>query len=211
MDADLHELSLKDTNKSEIYNQWAKSYNNYVSTLDYKGPKQLIKLLVEYLISQDIKYNTILDFGCGTGLVGIEIYNEPDINNYTLIGIDISTKMIEKSNETSTYNHLIIDDICKYDNINVIKSKLNWNGFDVIVSCGVFLEGHVSLNVIYEKLVHLINPGGLLAITIRNSYLESNPEFIDKLKSIKFISFVELKEISYLRNVKAWCLIAKIN
>ena len=42
----LHELSLNsNTNKKEIYNKWAESYEDYVKNLNYFGPKNKINKL----------------------------------------------------------------------------------------------------------------------------------------------------------------------
>lgn len=70
-DKNLHQLSMLDNqNKQDIYNDWADSYDNYVKEYEYIGPRELINKITPFLNKNDLK---ILDFGCGTGLVGIEL------------------------------------------------------------------------------------------------------------------------------------------
>ena len=68
----LHNLSMKESEnieyKRNIYNKWANSYDNYVSSFSYRAPKQLVNIITPFItkiVSDKLK---VLDFGCGTGL-----------------------------------------------------------------------------------------------------------------------------------------------
>lgn len=233
----LHELSMNNSNNTKIYDIWASTYNEYVNEIEYNAPQSLLTLLSDYLehiatttstteINTDKinnRFKSILDFGCGTGLVGKELKASQNktistiYNNAFLLGIDISEKMVEKSIATKAYSNFIIHDLTKEHELVQIKQIINsynytktpLNGFDLIISCGVFLEGHVPLPFITRSLVYLLNPNGLLIITIRNSYLNANSDFMKQLKAIPFLEIVIEKQIAYLKDVDALCLIIK--
>ena len=198
--SNLHELSLnKNYDKIEIYNKWADSYEEYVKTLNYQGPQSLVNILNKLVDNNKTKKWNILDFGCGTGLLGLEIKNRFK-NQYILDGIDISSKMIEKSQEKQIYNNLW--------NIDIEKTKID-NSYDLVLSSGVFLEGHASFKII-NSLIDITTPHGMILITIRNSYITKNQHEYDLyIKNNKKINIINEYNISYLTNVTCILIIAQ--
>ena len=197
--SEIHSQSmLPNTCKKEIYNVWSSSYDQYVSGQDYTGPRELVQKLSTMILNLNHQIIPVLDFGCGTGLVGEEIKkkNLPIL----LDGIDISPKMLEIANKKECYQNLfelnLLDDTLKTENGSEIRK------YSIIVSCGVFLEGHAPLEII-EKLIDHLEIEGFLLFTIRNSYLEEQKE--------KFNSFVwnnprikvfDSQDINYLKDVR---------
>tara|TARA_A100000164_G_C21863165_1_gene751179 strand:+ start:354 stop:1055 length:702 start_codon:yes stop_codon:yes gene_type:complete len=212
-DKNLHNLSMSfKEDKSRIYNKWAESYDKYVEKEEYLGPKNLIEHVKSYFFNTTGTIN-ILDFGCGTGLVGKEIKNSFKNLNFDITGVDISTGMILQSHKLNIYDDLVCSDIVdKNKNISEVKRIFKDKTFNLIVSCGVFLEGHVSLEAIFRVLVNLLSDyGGILAVTIRDSFLNSTPEFKYRLNQSKEIVVLEFSQIEYLKGVKAWLLIVAKN
>lgn len=217
----LHNLSMDSGDKVNIYNKWAETYDKYVREEHYCGPRNMVSFIMKHIYKSDCFSSTlnILDFGCGTGLVGKEIkaaFNSID-KKYNLTGIDISPGMISESNKLGVYNNLICDDIVdkhlKITDIREITHDDN-DGFDLIVSCGVFLEGHVSLDAIPRVLLHLLRKsGGVLAVTIRDSFLNKSPHFKSDLEELECLGFkiVFFNQIEYLKGVKAWLLMISRN
>lgn len=191
MCSELHEKSLDpNIDNNEIYNEWASNYDEYVDSLDYNGPSNIVSFFKEKVI--DKNNLTILDFGCGTGKVGEEVRKQLNNKNIYIEGIDISNKMIEIAISKNVYNHNTL--------IDLTKKKYN-KKYDYILSSGVFLEGHVSINNI-DKLYNLLNDNGILLFTIRKSFKESNKSDFEKfvLKNKNF-SNVYISDIEYLKNV----------
>ena len=59
-------------------------------------------------------------------------------------------------------------------NIDLFKNKLNINfKYDVIMSCGVFLEGHVSFSMI-DILIDYLKKDGILCFSVRETYQKQN-------------------------------------
>lgn len=196
----LHIESLDpNTNNINVYNNWAQTYDNYVDSLDYMGPKNIVKNLLKLLEKKD-KTLQILDFGCGTGKVGEELKKHLN-NSYYLEGIDISPNMLNNAEKKNVYD--------KLTNIDLTKESYN-KKFDVILSSGVFLEGHVNINNI-NNLYKLLNKHGILLFTIRETFKDSNSEDFYKYveNNNKFISY-SLIDIEYLKDVKCKLVVMNI-
>ena len=191
MCSELHEKSLDPkSDNNEIYNEWASNYDEYVDSLDYNGPSNIVSFFKEKIINKDnLK---ILDFGCGTGKVGEEIRKQLNNKNIHIEGIDISNKMIEIAISKNVYDQNTLIDLTK----NNYDKK-----YDYILSSGVFLEGHVSINNI-NKLCNLLHDNGILIFTIRKTFKESNKSDFEKyvLKNKNFRN-VYISDIEYLKNV----------
>ena len=207
----LHTLSLrKEVDKNEIYNQWANSYDEYVNSYEYNAPIELVNLINTYRTSFYSNL-TVLDFGCGTGLLGDAFVKIFHTYNTNLVGIDISEKMIDKSRERNIYSHLICKDITKISNLDNIKSvvHLSNNRYDLVMSCGVFLEGHVDLNFVDNVLIKLVKPGGIVAFTVRNSFLDKSVNFLERLLANTEIKLLSKTKINYLKDVNAWGIVLR--
>ena len=154
MDSSLHQASLDQNNdKRAIYNQWADTYEQYVLNLNYLGPKNVAENFRDFILSLNCNNLKILDFGCGTGLLGEEIHKNLIGNcQFEIDGIDISENMIQKCREKNIYRNII--------EINLLQDTLPPNyQYDYIVSSGVFLEGHVSLNQGFLEEDGLVSDG----------------------------------------------------
>jgi predicted TPR repeat methyltransferase len=189
----LHKKSMDNSiDKKNVYNNWADNYDEYVKSLNYTGPKEIVNQLATYLENTNEKQN-ILDFGCGTGLVGEELKNYS--YDYVLDGIDVSEKMIEKAESKQIYNKIFNIDLHKED----LKEDRKYN---FIISSGVFLEGHVNFNVI-DKLHKLLEKDGIIIVTIRNSYKDKNKDtFYSYIKNNKKFKGDYITNIDYLKDVE---------
>ena len=87
----------------ELFNLFADNYEQVMNNINYTLPQQLANILSPI-------FGIIIDLGCGTGLTGTALKNE----NNTLIGVDISDKMLQMAQSTNVYNQLILDDINHY-------------------------------------------------------------------------------------------------
>ncbi|MEL7451376.1 MAG: methyltransferase domain-containing protein, partial [Pseudomonadota bacterium] len=95
--------------------------------LDYQVPMTLSALLTE-TVGEDIRFDRLLDLGCGTGLSGV------DFNEFTddMHGVDLSEKMLEKAEARKIYTELTADSLHGY---------LDRDGplFDAFVAADVFV------------------------------------------------------------------------
>ena len=203
-DSNLHNKSLNpNLSKTEIYDKWADTYDSYVGKLNYQGPDNLAKELKDFLDGFPNKQLKILDFGCGTGLLGVAI-NKTLGGQYffDIDGIDISEKMIQKSHEKNVYRRIWQLDLFK----EVLPQQ---HQYDVIVSSGVFLEGHVSFRMI-DILLNSINPFGYIFFTLRETFKNKNKDEYNHYvtENIRMEILYDFN-IQYLPDVKCRLVIAK--
>ena len=96
-----------------------------INDLDYKIPKEIKNLLLKNSLNP---LGSVLDLGCGTGLVGLEINKNC---NY-IEGIDLSTNMINKARQKNIYDKLVETEIIDYLTNNSLK-------FDYFIAADVFI------------------------------------------------------------------------
>ncbi|RZB36626.1 MAG: hypothetical protein SRB2_01928 [Desulfobacteraceae bacterium Eth-SRB2] len=126
-----------------------------IKDLEYRTPELLFDLVRPYLTEE----MNVLDLGCGTGL-GAQLYR-PFAKS--LIGVDVSSKMLEKAAEKKIYNRLEIFDILQ-----------DWGfpqKFDLIYSSDVFVY-FGNLDTIIRSASSYLVYGGIIAFSVES--LEDN-------------------------------------
>ena len=183
------------------YQNWTKEnkYNRDMIDLNYVAPKETVLLLKKYALNHESK---ILDAGCGTGLVGIELKK----NGYSNIeGVDFSQNMLD----------LIPKDIYKKtDKIDLNKPlKFKTSIYDVVMCVGTFTYGHVKAQAL-DELIRIIKNRGLICFTINEGIYEKYG-FDNKIKELSDNKSWNVKEFfksNYIVNkdVNAWLCISEI-
>ena len=203
-DSNLHNKSLNpNLSKTEIYDRWADTYDSYVGGLNYQGPTNLAKELLDFLAETPNNQLKILDFGCGTGLCGVAV-NKILAGKYffDIDGIDISEKMIEKSHQKNVYRRIWQLDLFR-------ETLPQQHQYDIIVSSGVFLEGHVSFEMV-DILLNSLHPFGYIFFTVRETFKQKNiKEYIRYVAQNPRLEILHDFNIDYLPNVKCKLIIGK--
>ena len=186
----------------EYYVNWTKKgeYNKNMISWNYQAPQNTVKLFNKHTPNKEIN---ILDAGCGSGLVGIELQK----NGYTKItGADFSQEMLDLI-PNNIYHHLELIDLNE-------KLKYEDNFFDAITCVGTFTYGHVKANALNE-LIRILKKNGLICFTI-NEGIYKKYQFDLKIKQLsddKLWDIIEISKSSYIVNkdINAWLCIAKKN
>ena len=207
MDIILHNKSLQsECDKKNVYNHWAETYEEYVSSIGYKGPHNFACIFINMIFGneflEDKQVIKILDFGCGTGLLGLNIRRlcQSKKINIKLIGVDISDNMIQQAENKGVYDEIWNMNLLEMD-IEDIKDKIG--SFDYIVSCGVFLEGHVGFEI-FEKFKDMVEYN--IIFTARQSYIID--EYVNYVKYVKKNSYnYKETDIEYLDNIECKLII----
>jgi predicted TPR repeat methyltransferase len=110
-----------------LFDDYAKKFENHlVNKLEYKIPKKITEIIVGN--NPNLQLGSVLDLGCGTGLIGDEIKRYCS----NLEGVDLSFSMLEQARAKNIYNKLIQKDIKDYLSIEVLN-------FDYFILADVFI------------------------------------------------------------------------
>ena len=137
----------------KYYQDWADNnkYNKDMVDWNYTAPQETVSVLSKYALNKNLR---ILDAGCGTGLVGIELkkYGYSNIE-----GVDFSQSMLD----------LVPQGIYKkIEKIDLNKPlKFKDNIYDVLMCVGTFTYGHVKPKAL-DELIRITRNGGLICFTI---------------------------------------------
>lgn len=106
---------------------------------------------------------SVLDAGCGTGLVGALLKNRgfADIH-----GIDYSAGMLAEATKKSIYSSLEQADMNR-------PLPLNSDIYDAVTCVGTFTGSHVKPEA-FRELARVTKPGGILSCTVRTDYWEAS-------------------------------------
>ncbi len=146
------------------YDQWSDKYEADVSEVWEAVPKTAALMLSK---SIDDKQSLILDFGAGTGLVGVAL---AALGFEQIVGMDISSGMLTIAKEKGVYSTLIDGSIGD-------EQLKNLDQFSGIIATGVFAQNHAG-SAELTKLQEIIKPEGIFVFTVRQSFL---PELYEVL------------------------------
>ena len=155
----------------KLYKKWAHTYDeDFALNSNYLSPKKISSFFNKHARNTDAP---ILDVGAGTGLVGECLCK---ISTKKIIGIDISSEMLEQAKLKGCYDFLVQADVTK-------KIPLKSNSIGAIVSAGTFTHGHVGSDA-FDELLRITKPGGLFVLSI-NSKVFIKGGFQEKFLRIK--------------------------
>jgi predicted TPR repeat methyltransferase len=133
----------------EIYEDWAASYEStMIEQYGYLAPRIAADAFEQ--ICPD-KQAQVLDMGCGTGLVGVELHARGYQN---IDGLDIAQAMLDEAGAKQVYGELLSGDMTK-------PLDLGGRIYDAAIGVGCFGNGHVGPEHLAE-LVTSVRPGGAL-------------------------------------------------
>lgn len=133
-----------------IFDQCAEDFEKVlVKDLAYRTPELLFTLVQAHL---DKELN-ILDLGCGTGL-GAQYYRPYATS---LVGVDISTKMLKKAEEKKLYDRL--------ESFDILSDWPLKDRFDLIYSSDVFVY-FGNLTPVFSAITSHLNENGLIAFSV---------------------------------------------
>tara|TARA_B100000959_G_C14868377_1_gene577282 strand:- start:406 stop:1035 length:630 start_codon:yes stop_codon:yes gene_type:complete len=185
----------------KYYDEWGKKnkYDKDMLDWNYSGPQETVNVFKKYALNTDLK---ILDAGCGTGLVGIELKKF----GYTNIdGVDLSQKLLGLVPK-GYYN--------KLEQVDLNKSiKIKDNIYDAIMCVGTFTFGHVKAHTL-DEFVRITKKKGLICFTINEGIYKEYcfDKKIEELKKNKKWNIKEFFKSDYIKSkdVNAWLCLAEV-
>jgi predicted TPR repeat methyltransferase len=164
-----------------LYDEWAKSYDADMAEHEFTAPR-----LVADAVARGLKLNhlpnqkealaktSILDAGCGTGLVGIELARH---GAKKIDGLDLSEGMLDIARKTGAYEHLKIADLTR--RLPIVDGT-----YDAVTCCGTFTHGHLGPEPLAE-FVRAVKTSGIVVATVLDSHWQEKgfEEEVERLRS----------------------------
>ena len=165
---DAYALQTPDDNRA-FYRNWASTYDDdFAQRNKYVYPKTIATICAELVDASSPL--TILDIGCGTGIVGTCL---SELITLSIIdGVDISPEMLHvastklRVDNKPVYNQLFEADLTKP--ISFANAK-----YDVAISAGTFTHGHLGPDALINVLSAL-RPGGQMVVGINKEHFGAN-------------------------------------
>ena len=201
----ISKLDIYKIKKSEellkYYQDWTANnkYNKDMVDWNYTAPQETVSVLKKYALNKNSK---ILDAGCGTGLVGIQLKKYGYLN---IEGVDFSQSMLDLVPQN------IYQKIEKIDLNKPLKFKNNI--YDVVMCVGTFTYGHVKPHAL-DEIIRITKNKGLICFTINEGIYEEYgfDKKIKELTNNKLWNIKEFFKSNYITNkdVEAWLCLAEI-
>ena len=167
------------TDSSEcFYDKWAADYEEeLLDSAGYIAPqisaREFSKVCTDPRAS-------VIDYGCGTGLVGVELKERGFTNLY---GVDISTSMLSHAESKSLYELLVRADLTK-------PAPFVKNSFDAGLCVGSMGAGHLDAAHIPNLLRPLRNGAYLVIFMNEQHYLEE--QFENRMRKMELSRYWEI-------------------
>jgi predicted TPR repeat methyltransferase len=176
----------------QVYDEWAERYDDdTVAGLGYVGPAVAAAKLAELA-----RPELVLDAGCGTGLVGMELAKRIDV---TLDGVDLSPGMLDRARARGIYRNLTRADLTQP--LDVADDT-----YDAVICVGTLTEGHVGPEALVE-LVRVVRSGGHVVAPVLDRVWESGGyrAQVDELAASGVVALREADAHPYLEAEGAAC------
>ena len=185
----------------DVYKKWASIYDkDNDDLLGTVSQPNSVQIFHKYIGDNNQK---IIDVGCGTGLVGLELQK---LGYANFDGIDISKDMIDIAIGRG-YQELFLGNL--NDSLPIESGS-----YDAALCVGVFTHGHVGPSRL-EELSRIVKSDGLVCFTVNEDVYESYgfDKVIQKLEVENIWKVLELRKQDYMtkKNVKGFYCVAKVN
>jgi predicted TPR repeat methyltransferase len=138
----------------ELFDSYAGRFDEHLGRqLQYRLPDVMATTLKD-LFARDLPWRSLLDLGCGTGLVGVAVRGMTD----RLTGVDLSPRMVEKARQKEVYDELHVADIVEF--VGPLAEA-----FDVVLAADVFIYLG-DLEPVIRGVAAALGPRGVLAFSV---------------------------------------------
>ncbi len=176
-----------------LFDNYAVQYDTHLcQELKYTLPQKIGEVLSDMpsLNKESKIHKTVLDLGCGTGLLGS--FLQPYYKQ--IWGVDLSKKMLDNAEKTGFYDQLFCDEIQQF--LNSTSDK-----FDAITAAEV-LEYFGDLTTLFSSVATHLKPKGLFIFSIEatdkkdftlqeTARFAHNPLYIKKLAVQNYFTIVK--------------------
>jgi predicted TPR repeat methyltransferase len=143
-----------------LFDQHAPRFDqSLLQHLDYRGPQLLFEAVTAVTRSagRHMRFATMLDLGCGTGLAGAAFRAEVD----RLTGIDLSAAMIDEARRKALYDRVETGELVEFLDAEAAAQTR----YDLVVAADVLVYMR-DLAVVAAAVRSVLAPGGLFGFTV---------------------------------------------
>jgi predicted TPR repeat methyltransferase len=166
----LHEGTSDPHEVAQRYDEWAESYDHDLTSWSYQAPA----VVAETVVTRHPGARSVLDVGCGTGLVGRALRSRGFAGE--LFGLDISQASLAIAEESGVYAWLDQADLQQ-------RLPVDDDSVDVVVCVGV-MTYLPDVEAVWREFTRVARPGGLVVATQREDLWQPRDcqAVIDRLK-----------------------------
>jgi predicted TPR repeat methyltransferase len=153
------------------YDDWAESYDADLDSWDYQAPG----VVADSVLARRPDARSVLDVGCGTGLVGRALRAKGFEGQ--LVGLDISESSLQVARQTGTYDKLKPADLQQ-------PLEVPPGSVDVLVCAGV-MTYLPEVEAVWREFARVVRSGGLVVVTQREDLWEARrcPDVMRRLEA----------------------------
>jgi len=145
------------------FDQFADSFDQVLQKLEYRAPQLLVDLIAR-VAGPGQGTLDVLDAGCGTGLCGVLLKAWA----HRLVGVDLSSKMLEKARLREVYDHLVAGELTAY--LSTYPAA-----YDLVIAADTLCYFGDLTTVVAAGAVCL-RPTGLLGFTVEKATESDAPD-----------------------------------
>jgi predicted TPR repeat methyltransferase len=167
----LHQGTSDAREVADRYDAWARSYDDDLASWSYQAPTVVADTVVTHLPEA----RSVLDVGCGTGLVGRALRARGFAGQ--LHGLDISRASLEIAQRVAAYDSLELADLQQ-------RLPLDDDSADALVCAGV-MTYLPDVEAAWREFARVVRSGGLVVVTQREDLWETRecPAVVDRLQA----------------------------
>lgn len=153
------------------YDDWAQRYDDDLTSWSYQAPG----VVAETVLTRHPSARSVLDVGCGTGMVGRALRGRGFEGK--IHGLDISQTSLEIARRSGAYDSLEPADLQQ-------PLPVEDDSFDAVVCVGV-MTYLPDVEAVWREFARVARPGGLVVTTQREDLWEPRecPAVIDRLRA----------------------------
>ncbi|KAI1121799.1 S-adenosyl-L-methionine-dependent methyltransferase [Nemania abortiva] len=173
-----------------LYAQWADTYDADLRTGTHNYVAPLIVAETALKVGHQTK-GTILDAGCGTGLVGAALAEGGAAN---VEGLDLSPHMLQVAEKSGAYRRVFLGDLTK----GIARPS---QFYELVTCVGTFTHGHVGPIPALREFVRILKDGGHIIVTVLEEiWLPGGfKSEVDKLQAEGLVTVVSTDLEHYLK------------
>jgi predicted TPR repeat methyltransferase len=167
----LHEGTSDPRAVAERYDAWAQNYDHDLTSWSYQAPM----VVAETVGTRHPEAESVLDVGCGTGLVGRALRARGFAGQ--ILGLDLSQASLEIARQCGAYDSLERGDLQQ-------RLVLGDDSVDAVVCVGV-MTYLPDVEAVWREFARVARPGGIVVATQREDLWQPREcqTVVDRLQS----------------------------